>query len=157
MSTTAPEQPPTLNDLRVLAAALPPSERVMAGEAADIISAVSAVVTRGTGVLAAAKEGGTAVYDYFHQQAVDHAAANDHPEPVRGTVAAPAAEPVAPASAAIDYDKLAAAIVKAQTSATTDPTQSHAPSPAADEQPADTHEGNANPTGASAPSVGSVI
>lgn len=107
---------PTLDQVKALAAALPPSERVGTSEAADVLSGLTAILTRGKEILDAAAQGGTAVYDFLHEQAVQHAADNGHPEPERGavtqdaTTSAPAA-----ASGAIDYDKLAAAIVRAQT------------------------------------------
>lgn len=119
---------PTLDQVKALAAALPPSERVGTSEAADVLSGLTAILTRGKEILDAAAQGGTAVYDFLHEQAVQHAADNGHPEPERGavtqdaTTSAPAA-----ASGAIDYDKLAAAIVRAQTQSAQ--TQSEAATP----------------------------
>lgn len=104
---------PTLNELRALSVALPPSERVQGAEAADLLSAIVAVGTYGDDLLHAAEEG--KVFDFFHQRAVDHAQEHGHDEPVRGatTDVAPVT-PVSQANQAIDYDKLAQAIVKAQ-------------------------------------------
>lgn len=105
---------PTLNELRALSVALPPSERVSGAEASDLLSALVAVGTYGDDLLHAAEEG--KVFDFFHQRAVDHAQEHGHDEPQRGAtqdVAAPVT-PVSPGGQAIEYDKLAQAIVKAQ-------------------------------------------
>ena len=106
---------PTATDLRALAAALPPSERLAASEVADVLSSVVAVITHGPAILEAAKEGGDKVYEFFHNAIAKQAEADGVAAPIRGQVSqeAPPATPVAP-SQAVDYDKLAAAIVKAQ-------------------------------------------
>lgn len=117
----APADNPTLNDLLALAAVLPPSEKPSAQTAADLTGALAAVVTYGTGIVDASKQGGgPAVADYIHQHMTDKAAAAGTEPPQRGNVTTvAAAAPVAPgAPATIDYDQLAAAIVKAQGNAT---------------------------------------
>lgn len=107
---------PTLADLKALSAALPPTSRLQSSETADVLSAVAAVLTHGRDIIDAAKQGSTGVYDFLHQQAVDHAEANGHPAPERGAVVTDAGTPAPPAqSASIDYDQLAAAIVRQQT------------------------------------------
>ena len=114
----ANENPVTLADLKALGPALPPSERLQASETADVLSALAAVVTHGRSILDAAKQGGNAVYDFFHQSAVDQAKAAGADEPRRGNTPAPPTSPGAPAAgaapAAIDYDALAQAIIRAQ-------------------------------------------
>src|SRR5579859_5147836 len=108
---------PTLDEYRALAAALPPSERLQGAEAADVLSAVVAVLTRGEDIFKAAQDGSTGVAAYLHQQAVDAAAESGADEPVKGAILSDPAPAVTPAAAqGIDYDKLAAAIVKAQSS-----------------------------------------
>lgn len=109
-------QRPTVNELRALGAALPPSERLQTAETADVLSAVVAIVTHGPDVLAASKEGGDAVYALYHQSVTDNRP-DGADEPQRGYVhepVAPAAPNVAVGSQQLDYDQLAAAIVRAQ-------------------------------------------
>ena len=115
-TTPAPATGPSLNDLKVLAAQLPPSEQATSADAASLLSALTALATHGDGLIEASKQGGTAVADFYHQQAVDKAAAEGHPEPQRGSQIPAAALTASPpgAQAPIDYDKLAAAIVAAQ-------------------------------------------
>ncbi len=107
----------TTDELRALAAALPPSERLAASEVADVLSSVVAVIKHGPAILAAAKEGGDKVYEFFHNVIAEQAAAAGHPAPERGQIAqtAPPATPVA--AQTIDYDQLAAAIVRQQNAA----------------------------------------
>lgn len=109
---------PNLNDLRTLAISLPPSERVQVGEVADVVSALVAAVTHGKGLVDAAHNDGIhGVQEFYHAQAVEQAQQNDAPEPVRGTPHAPAAPVTAAApsqSGQIDYEQLAAAIVRKQ-------------------------------------------
>jgi hypothetical protein len=97
---------PTLNDLRILATALPPSERVFGGEAADIVSAIAAVIQHGPTIIKAAEDGN--IGDFFHDLAIASAEERGVEAPVRGATAPAPAPTAAPVSAAaIDYNKLA--------------------------------------------------
>lgn len=159
--------PPSITELKALAATLPPSERVAAGEVADVLSGLSAFVTYGEDLLAAAEKGSAEVYDFFHDHLTAQAKDAGNPEPERGQVPTPAdaAAPVATGAApAIDYDKLAAAIVAAQHSpgaaepgAGAPPADAQAPAPGA---PPATGEGTAatgdTPAGAPAQGAGAV-
>lgn len=86
----------SLNDLRGLAVQLPPSERVMSSEVADVVSALSAIGHYGEEIIDAAKEG--KIGDFFHQVAVDAAKEAGEPEPRRGAIPAPVVTPAAPAT-----------------------------------------------------------
>lgn len=106
----------TLDELKALAAALPPNHRLQSAEVADVLSALVAVAQHGDGLIAAAKEGGTAVHQFYHDAIAKQAEADGNPAPVKGQALTDPA-PATPATAtaqAIDYDQLAAAIVKAQ-------------------------------------------
>ena len=109
---------PTINDLRALASMLPPSERVFAGEVSDVLSAVVNVVAHGPGLLEAAKDGLQAVYDFNHQEQVDKAKELGADEPIKGNPVHSGAAPVTTATPSqapqIDYDQLAAAMIRAQ-------------------------------------------
>jgi hypothetical protein len=105
---------PSLNDFRALAAALPPSERVFGGEVADMVSALAAVLTHGEPIIQAARNGVEHVHEFFHQKAVEHAQTVGAPEPERGTQ--PPSTVAPPSGVGIDYDQLAAALVRAQAS-----------------------------------------
>ena len=74
----------TLNDLKALALALPPSERVATGEVGDVLSALIAVGQYGDDIITSAKEGKIA--DFFHQVATDKAEADGAEAPRRGSV-----------------------------------------------------------------------
>lgn len=120
---------PTLNDLRVLGTMLPPSERVFAGEAADLVGAIANVVAHGAGLIDAAKTDGVqGVYDFFHNVQVERAKELGVDEPIKGNPVhseTPAPAFVAPQQQPIDYDKLAAAIVKAQQAQQPPPADTH--------------------------------
>ena len=113
----APSSNPTLADFKALAAALPPSERVGSAEVADVLSAVVARISHGSAILDAAEKGGIAVYEFLHNEIADLAHSNGDPQPEKGallTQPAPAGAVVTQAAPSIDYDKLAAAMLKAQ-------------------------------------------
>lgn len=116
----APSPNPTLADFKALAAALPPSERVVGAEVADVLSAVVARISHGSAIFDAAAEGGVAVYEFLHNEIADLAKSNGDPQPEKGallTQPAPAGAVVTQAAPSIDYDKLAAAMLKAQQAA----------------------------------------
>lgn len=119
MRDVASSERPSLADLKALAPALPPSDRIGGAESADVLSALVAVVTHGREILEAAKQGSNGVYQFMHDSAVAHAEEHGHPAPEKGQqLAQPEALPAAPVAPgqqqAIDYDQLAAAIVRAQ-------------------------------------------
>lgn len=92
----------TRDDLKALAAVLPPSERVMGGEVGDVLSAVVSVITHGPQIIDAAKQGADKVADFLHDELVKLAEAGGHPVPQRGaTVATVAPAPAAPSSSDI--------------------------------------------------------
>lgn len=107
---------PSAADLKALAASLPPSERLQGAEVADVLSGLVAVVSHGKDILKAAADGSNGIAQFLHDKAVSHAEEHGNPVPERGQTNEPATVgPPAPAAApAIDYDKLAAAIVAAQ-------------------------------------------
>lgn len=110
------DEKPTVDQLRALGAALPPSHRLHGSEVADVLSALTAVVTHGREILKAAEDGSAGVLDFLHGHVTDNRPEGAD-EPVRGQVATvtPAASPaVAVGSQQIDYNELAAAIVRAQ-------------------------------------------
>lgn len=82
---------PTGDQLRALAAVLPPNERLHGSEVADVLSAVVAFITHGDPLVAAAEQGVTAVQDFFHDVAVARAAAagQNAPQRLSAGVAAP--------------------------------------------------------------------
>lgn len=73
-----------LNDLRGLALLLSPSEKIAAGEVADVASALVAVASHGEAVLEAADNGAQGVADFFHNLQVEKAKALGAEEPRRG-------------------------------------------------------------------------
>lgn len=108
---------PSLADLKALAAALPPTERISGAEVADVLSALVATVTHGKAILDAGKEGGNAVYAFLHEEIAKLAEQNGDPQPEKGAALTQPAQPgpvAAPAAPSIDYDALAAAMVRAQ-------------------------------------------
>lgn len=108
---------PSLSDLKALAAALPPSERVSSSEVADVLSALVATVAHGRAILDAGAEGGNAVYEFIHNEIAKVAEQNGDPQPQKGqalTQPAQPGAPVTPMAQTIDYDALAAAMLKAQ-------------------------------------------
>jgi hypothetical protein len=106
---------PTLQELKALAAALPPSERVMYAEVGDVVSAVVAVVTHGRDILKAAEDGNYGVSEFLHNEIAKFAESEGLEAPVKGQLlTTPAPLSAQPAQPAIDYAKLAEAIVVAQ-------------------------------------------
>jgi hypothetical protein len=107
---------PTLADFKALGASLPPSSKISSPEVADILGAVIAYVEYGKAIFEApAKQGG--VYQFLHDAISKIAEANGDPQPQKGQqLTNPAAvAPVQTQTAApIDYDQLAAAMLKAQ-------------------------------------------
>lgn len=76
----------SLGEIKALAAALPPSERVMGAEVADVVSGFVALVHHGDGILKAAEQGSQGVLDFLHNEIAQFAQENGHPAPVRGQV-----------------------------------------------------------------------
>jgi hypothetical protein len=113
-------QMPNLDELRRLAAVLPPNYRISGGEVADLLSA-SLVATEHPDVVAASEEGGAqGVADYFHQHITDNRP-DGADEPVKGQAVAtqppagPVATPVGPSQAQFDelnskFDQLLSAL-----------------------------------------------
>lgn len=113
MSSTAK---PTLEDFKALGASLPPSSRVSSPEVADVVGAIIAYVTHGNDIFEApAKQGG--VFQFLHDAISKAAELNGDPVPQKGSqLTQPSAVgPVLTQTAApIDYDQLAAAMLRAQ-------------------------------------------
>lgn len=127
---------PTVEQIKALGTALPPNFQVASGEVATILSGVVALIQHGSAILKAAENGSIGVANYIHDAITDVAEASGVPAPVKGSkLSDPPPAPAQTQAASIDYDKLAAAMVAAQSAAAaadkfvTDP-------PAADASPA---------------------
>ena len=97
---------PRLNELRQLAAVLPPSERVFANEASDLLSAVVALIEHGQPIIEAVKRGGSeAVYDLLHAREVTLAQQEGREPPQRGQSGA-----ITPTPAVSEVSALAAQV-----------------------------------------------
>jgi hypothetical protein len=113
----AEQKTPTLEDFKALGASLPPTSRVSSSEVPDLLGAVIAYVTHGKPIFEApAQQGG--VYAFLHDVAAKFAERNGDPVPQKGaqlTQPANQGMPVVTQTAApIDYDQLAAAMLRAQ-------------------------------------------
>ena len=105
-----------LEDLRSLSVVLPPSERVVVGEVADVLSALIAKVEHGNEIITAAGQGPQAVHDFLHDRIV--AQAPDGAQVIKGATveSAPANQlnpPVVQGPTGIDparFEQLVAAV-----------------------------------------------
>lgn len=107
---------PTLEDFKALGASLPPTSRVGSQEVADVVGAIVSYVTHGKEIFEApAKEGG--VYAFLHDAISKIAEKNGDPQPQKGqqlTRPSNVGPVVTQTAAPIDYDQLAAAMLRAQ-------------------------------------------